>query len=158
MKPSPKSKVQSPRSKGGRRPWTWGLGMAALVLGGCWYDRPNPYDTSDMVEEHQERKEAIWQMEAGAEYRHPPQQEPSRLEDPDLEGWRDTVLKTADVSTLRQIRTWTLAKVADLERRRAALLRQYEPNRIDALRVVERELRVERRRLAMLDEAPSGRP
>jgi hypothetical protein len=126
--------------------------LLALPLAGCWYDRPNPYDTSDMVEEHQERKEAIWRLEAGRAYHPPPQQEPSQPADPDLEGWRDTVLKNADPASLSGIRAWTLRKIADLERRRADLLRQYEPLRIEQLRVVEGDLRIERLRLKMLDE------
>lgn len=125
-------------------------GGSALLTAGCYYDRPNPWDTSDDVEELEEKRVADLQLEI-VEPWHPPQHEPAPLSLPELEAWRDTVLASADAETLTQLRTWTIYKVRAIEMKVQDLLRQDELNRREQLREAYAHYRVERLRLQMVE-------
>ncbi len=120
------------------------------ALAGCYYDRPNPWDTSDDVEEYEEKVVEDLQRELQEPW-HPPQHEPAPFTLPELEAWRDTVLASADASTLTHLRTWTVHKLQAIERRIQDLLRQDELNRREQLRECTLQYRTEKLRLQMVE-------
>jgi hypothetical protein len=125
-------------------------GGSTLLTAGCYYDRPNPWDTSDDVEELEDKRVADLQRELQEPW-HPPQHEPQPLALPDLEAWRDTVLASADASTLTHIRSWTIYKLQAIEKRIQDLLRQDELNRREQLRESYFQFRTEKLRLQMVE-------
>jgi hypothetical protein len=130
-----------------RKTAAWTLLLAA----GCYYDRPNPWDTSDQVEEWQAKKEADFQLEMRPPF-HPPQHTPPGRVDAELEAWRDTVLATADAPTRAHLRARIQDKIAFLEKRIAELYRVDEHNRAVPLTEALEQYRVERLRLWLLDQ------
>jgi len=120
-------------------------------LAGCYYDRPNPWDTSDQVEDYQAKKEADWQLETRRAF-HPPQSQPAEFVDAELEAWRDTVLATADDPTRRHLRAKIQEKLVYWEKRIADLYRVDEHNRAVLLTEALEQYRIERARLWLLNE------
>lgn len=133
------------------------VALATLISAGCYYDRPNPWDTSDDVEELEEKKVADLEKALQDPW-IPPQYEPSPRTLPDLEAWRDTVLASADAATLTHLRTWTIYKIQALEKRIQDLMRQDELNRREQLREAVVQYRTEKLRLQMVEarQAESG--
>ncbi len=133
--------------------------FAWLLLGlavGC--SRSNPWDTrGDAAALEAERREDL-RRDVIVPY-DPPQQPEARPAEADLEGWRDTVLASADDETLKNIRVWTTHKIGELEARIADLMRQDEHSRKAALATTQDQWRREKARLAMVeDRIKSGRP
>jgi hypothetical protein len=128
--------------------------LAALALlltaaGGCWYDRPNPWDTSSDREEYLDMKEAGWRMELET-LREDPRVVPAGYEDVQLEGWRDTVLVNADAAVLARMREQSMSKLSALD----GMLRSHgEINENNKTQITEayRLWRLERRRLQLID-------
>ncbi len=129
------------------------------LLAGCYYDRPNPWDTSDDVEELEEKRVADLELEVSEPW-HPPQHSPEPLKLPELEAWRDTVLASADAATLVQLRTWTIHRIQAIESRIRDLLGQDELSRREQLREAYGQYRAEKLRLQMVEArqaAPAAR-
>jgi hypothetical protein len=120
------------------------------ALAGCYYDRPNPWDTSDDVEELEDKIVEDLQRELQQPWR-PPQHEPAPLTLPELEAWRDTVLASAEPTTLVQLRTWTIYKIQAIEKKVQDLLKQDELNRREQLRESYTQYRTEKLRLQMIE-------
>lgn len=127
---------------------------AALVLAvaaaGCYYDRPNPWDTSSDVDAYEESREELLHMETLVPH-HPDQQPAARFTDPDLEAWRDTVLAAADDESLARIHASTAAKIAHLKGRIEEYWRIDPHNRKIPLTELVWKLRVEELRLSMVE-------
>ena len=134
--------------------------VALVVVGGCYYDRPNPWRTSGDVADLQDKTEQDWALLVESPFQ-PPQSSPPALTDPDLEGFRDTVLANADPSELQTLRTRSAAKLTWLQARQADLLKQEEILRREQLREVNDQIRIEWLRgkmiQARLDAVSSGR-
>jgi hypothetical protein len=127
--------------------------LAALLLAalsGCYYDRPNPWDTSDDVEELEEKRTEDLQKELADPW-HPPQHEPNPFLTPGVEAWKDSVLASADAETLTQLRTWTIHRLQAVEKKIRDLLRQDELNRREQLRVSYVEFGTEKLRLQLIE-------
>jgi hypothetical protein len=125
--------------------------LLAALLGGCYYDRPNPWDTRDQEEELQEKTEEDWRLELSDVF-HPPRHEPAALTPPEVEAWRDTVLSHADRETLKRLRAALRQRVAALEGRLAELSRRPEPAVREELRETAWRLYLDRLRLRLADE------
>jgi len=133
------------------------LTVLLAALSGC-YGYGNPYDTSSEQADYEEMTEESLQMQFVSAERYP-QTEPVSFTDPDLEGWRDTVLATATEETLRRLRDECRRKMAWLEARCGDLLRADEHNREPQFTVRAWQLRGERIRLRMIeDRISSGAP
>ena len=132
------------------------LMLAAAVLmssTGCLFFI-NPYsDTSD-ISALAASEERLHQMRLG-HLLEIPQTEGSHFVDAPLERWRDSVLAVADTPTLNILHKETKAKIALLKAQQANLMLQSEFNRIDPLRRVYDRLRIEKLRLAMIEEQPN---
>lgn len=116
--------------------------FALLALAGCFYDRPNPWKTEGDVEDLREKTEQDYALLVEEPFR-PPQSAPPALTDPDLEGFRETVLANADSSALEEMRAKSAAKLAWLQARQADLLKQDDLSRREQLRVVNEQIRLE---------------
>lgn len=116
--------------------------VALLALGGCYYDRPNPWRTSGDVARLQEKTEEDWALLVEPPF-HPPQSAAPAYTDPELEAFRDTVLATAESKTLQEMRADSSRKFAVLQARQADLMKQDEISRRDQLRQVNDQLRIE---------------
>ncbi|HXG60917.1 MAG TPA: hypothetical protein VNO22_06075 [Planctomycetota bacterium] len=125
--------------------------LLAAALGGCYYDRPNPWDTSGQEEALQEKTYEDWRLEL-SEVFHPPRHEPAALTPPEVEAWRDTVLSHADGETLERLRAGLRERIAALEARLAELSRRPEPAVREQLRETAWRLYVDRLRLRLADE------
>jgi len=125
------------------------------LLSGCWYDRPNPWNTSSDRADYLDMKERDWLLELKQPYTLP--QNPGvHLILPDLEAFRDTVLLNADTATLLRMRDQSVAKVAALEGRAAAMAPLNESNKIPIYELVW-AARVEKLRLQMIEDKISRR-
>ncbi len=120
-----------------------------LAPAGCWYDRPNPWDTSGDVEDLEEKTHQDWMLDVREPYVHPQQDAPGHLA-PELEVWRDTVLAFADGPTLTHIRTWTTHKISVLEKEQARLLMLDPHTSREPLTTVAGQLRTEKLRLRLV--------
>jgi hypothetical protein len=129
-----------------------------LALSGCYYDRPNPWDTSGDAEDYQDKVEEDWILET-RDYRADRRTDGPALYDPQIEAWRDTVLATAEPSTLVPMRTWIVSKLGELGKRRAEILKADPHSRKELILRVDDEIRIERIRLKLLEErlGASGR-
>jgi hypothetical protein len=128
------------------------LVVLGLLAGtGCFYDGPNPYNTSGMVEEWQEKKEHDWQYELVPVF-HWPQREAAVLLDPQLEAFRDTVLINASGATLARMKAGSEAKLAYQEEWIRSLLKTDEHNRKVQLTEALEQWRIEKIRLHLIDE------
>lgn len=116
--------------------------VALLALAGCYYDRPNPWNTEGDVSRLEAKSEADYALLVHAPF-HPPQSTSPVLYDPELEAFRDTVLANADSGLLAEMRTRSGAKLAWLTARQADLLKQDELSRREQLREVNEQIRIE---------------
>jgi hypothetical protein len=127
------------------------LGAASTLSStGCWYDRPNPWNTSADVEDLQDRKERDWLLELRPRYDYP-QNDGMRFALAELEGWRGTVLANADVSTLTRMRDQSVQKVAGLETRAYSMAPINEDSKVQIYELLW-QVRVEKIRLGMIEE------
>jgi hypothetical protein len=135
---------------------TLALLAATLGLAGCYYDRPNPWDTSDDVEEYEEKTQADLQL-AMLEVWPNPQVAPDPLLDPELDAWKRSILPVADVQTLKLAEEKSKNKVAFLEGQIRSLMRTDEHSRKETLTPIVWRWRVEKIRLKLLEERLSAR-
>jgi len=127
------------------------LGAASTLSStGCWYDRPNPWNTSSDVEALQDKKERDWLLELRSRYDYP-QNDGVAFALPDLEGWRGTVLANADVATLGRMRDQSVQKVASLETRAYSMAPINEDSKVPIYELLW-QVRVEKVRLRMIEE------
>ena len=129
--------------------------LSLALLGGCWYDRPNPWDTSDDVEEYEEKIHDDLRL-ALLEVWPNPQVAPDPLMDAELDAWRRTVLPAIDVLTLRHAETKSKDKVTFLEGQIRSLMRTDEHSRKETLTPIVWRWRVEKVRLKLLEERLAG--
>lgn len=122
---------------------------ALLLLGGCYYDRPNPWYTGGDVEDLEDREQADLRL-AMLEVWPNPQHRPDPMMDPRLDAWSRTVLPTADRATLEVAEAQSKRKMADLDARIRDLMRYDDLNRRDALTPLVLHYLVERQRLKLL--------
>jgi hypothetical protein len=115
---------------------------ALLALAGCYYDRPNPWQTAGDVADLQEMTERDYALLVSASW-HPPQDTLPFFYDADLEAFRDTVLANASTDSLRDMREKSAAKLAWLQARQAGLLKEDELSRREQLREVNEQIRIE---------------
>ncbi len=123
--------------------------LSLALLGGCWYDRPNPWRTEGDVDELRYKTEHDWLLELREPYELP-QNSGVAMTLPDLEGWRDSVLANADVAVLTHMRDQSVKKIADLETRAMSMAPMNENNKIQIYELVWKS-RVEKVRLGMID-------
>jgi hypothetical protein len=137
---------------------TLALLAATLGLAGCWYDRPNPWDTSDDVEEYEEKTRDDLRL-AMLEVWPNPQVAPDPMLDPELSAWKRSVLPVADVETLKHAEKKSKDKLAFLEKEIRAFMKTDEHSRKEALEPVLWRWRIEKTRLKLLEErlGPSAR-
>ncbi|HEX7899138.1 MAG TPA: hypothetical protein VF950_15340 [Planctomycetota bacterium] len=130
---------------------TLALLAATLGLAGCYYDRPNPWDTSDDVEEYEEKIHGDLHL-AMLEVWPNPQVAPDPLMDAELDAWRRTVLPTIEAVTLRHAETKSRDKIAFLEGQIRSLMRTDEHSRKEVLTPVVWRWRIEKERLKLLED------
>ena len=123
--------------------------LSLALLGGCWYDRPNPWNTESDVDRLRYKTEQDWLLEL----REPtvlPQNAGVAMTLPDLEGWRDSVLANADAAVLTHMRDQSVKKIAELESRAFSMAPMNENNKVQIYELVWKS-RVEKVRLGMID-------
>lgn len=125
--------------------------MATAPLAACRYDGPNPWDTEDDVEELEYKTERDLELAMRSVWPNP-QTAPDPLLDPDLEGWRRTVLPNADRPTLARAEEQSRAKIGALETRIRSLMRTDEHNRKEVLTPLVFHWRIEKARLGLLQD------
>jgi hypothetical protein len=125
------------------------------LLSGCWYDRPNPWRTASDRAHYLDKKEQDWLLELKEPY-DLPQNPGVNLVLPDLEAFRDTVLVNADTAVLLRMRDQSVAKVAALEGRAAAMAPINEASKIPIYELLW-AARVEKQRLQMIEDRLSSR-
>ena len=125
--------------------------LLALPLAACRYDGPNPWDTSDDVEDLEEKKDRDLELALQAVYEDP-QAAPDPLLDPDLDAWRRTVLPNADRITLERAEQQSTQKVAAIEARIRSLMRTDEHSRKEVLTSAVFQWRTEKVRLQLIQE------
>jgi hypothetical protein len=116
--------------------------VAFLALAGCYYDRPNPWRTAGNEAELQDKTERDYALLVSQPF-EPPQITPPGRVDPELEAFRDTVLATADASSLKDMQAQSATKFAWLTARQADLVKQDELSRREQLRQVNDQIRIE---------------
>jgi hypothetical protein len=124
--------------------------LALALLGGCYYDRPNPWKTEGDVEALRYKTEHDWQLELRKPW-EPPQARGARLTLPDLEGWRDTVLLNADPAVLTYMRDQSVKKIAALEARAYAMAPLTEDSKVQVYELFWQS-QVEKVRLQFIEE------
>lgn len=129
--------------------------LSLALLGGCWYDRPNPYRTEADVDELRYKTEHDWMLELRKTW-DPPQARGVALALPDLEGWRDTVLLNADPMVLKYMRDQSVQKIASLEARAASMAPVTEDSKLRIYELVWMS-RVEKVRLQFIENQLGGR-
>ena len=130
--------------------------LAAMVLTcgtGCLYFT-NPFNNTSDVSALEASEYRLHEMRMARSW-DPPQTEGPRFVDAPLEAWRDSVPAAADTPTLNLLHKRTKARLASLEMEQANLMLQSEFNRIDRLRRVYDQIRIEKLRLAMIEHQPS---
>jgi hypothetical protein len=125
--------------------------LAALGLAGCYYDRPNPWDTSDDVETYEEKIHDDLRL-AMLEVWPNPQVAPDPGLDPEIDAWSRTVLATADRSTLQHAELKSKEKIAYLETQIRSLMRSDEHSRKEVLTPMLWNWRTEKIRLKLITE------
>jgi len=123
--------------------------LSLAFLGGCWYDRPNPWNTENDVDRLRYKTEHDWLLELQEPYALP-QNAGRAMTLPDLEGWRDSVLANADVAVLTHMRDQSAKKIAGLESRALSMAPIDENNKVQVYELVWQS-RVEKIRLGMID-------
>ena len=129
--------------------------LSLAMLGGCWYDRPNPFRTEADVDELRYKTEHDWMLELRKTW-DPPQAREAALTLPDLEGWRDTVLLNADPMVLKYMRDQSVQKIASLEARAASMAPVTEDSKVRIYELVWMS-RVEKVRLQFIENQLGGR-
>lgn len=124
---------------------------ALLALAGCWYDRPNPWDTSDDVEEYEEKIHDDLRL-AMLEVWPNPTVAPDPLHDPEIDAWSRTVLSTADRTTLVHAEGKSKEKIVFLETQIRSLMRSDPHSRKEVLEPVVWHWRTEKIRLKLIEE------
>ena len=124
--------------------------IALALLAGCWYDRPNPWNTSSDRADYLDKKEQDWLLELQSPYELPTTNG-VQFALSDLEGWRDTVLVNADGQTLTRMRDQSIQKAAALEARTMALAPMNETNKTLIYELLWLT-KVEKARLSMIEE------
>lgn len=127
------------------------LVLLALPLGACRYDGPNPWDTSDDVEDLDEKTEQDLELALAAVWEEP-QTAHDPLLDPDMDAWRRTVLPNADLLTLRRAEEQSRTKVTLLEQRIRGLMRTDEHGRKVVLTTTVLQWRSEKVRLQLIQD------
>ena len=125
------------------------------LLSGCWYDRPNPWRTESDRARYLDKKEQDWLLEMKEPY-DLPQHAGIQLTLPDLEAFRDTILVNADAQVLTRMRDQSVAKVAALEARAAAMAPINESNKVPIYELLW-AARAEKVRLQMIEDTLSKR-
>jgi hypothetical protein len=125
--------------------------LAALGLAGCWYDRPNPWDTSADVEAYEEKIHDDLRL-AMLEVWPNPRAAPDPLQDPEIDAWSRTVLATAERSTLAHAEEKSRQKIAFLEGQIRSLMRTDEHSRKEVLTPILWNWRTEKIRLKLIGE------
>jgi hypothetical protein len=128
--------------------------LSLAMLGGCWYDRPNPYRTQADVDALRYKTEHDWMLELRKTW-DPPQAREAALTLPDLEGWRDSVLLNADPAVLRFMRDQSVQKIAKLESRAASMAPLTEDSKVQIYELVWMS-RVEKVRLQFIENQLSS--
>ena len=126
------------------------IALALLAGTGCWYDRPNPWNTSSDRADYLDKKEQDWLLELKTPYELPTTQG-VEFALPDLEGWRDTVLVNADSQTLTRMRDQSIQKAAALEARAMAMAPMNETNKTQIYELLWLT-KVEKARLRLIEE------
>jgi len=125
-------------------------GAATLLSAGCWYDRPNPWRTERDVDELRYKTEHDWMLELRTTW-DPPQARNAGLTTPDLEGWRDSVLRNADPAVLTYMRDQSVRKIAALETRAYSMAPLTEDSKVQVYELMG-QVRLEKIRLQYIDE------
>jgi|SRR5579862_989525 len=129
---------------------TLSLLVSLALLGGCYYDRPNPYRTQSDVDALRYRTEHDWMLELRSTW-DPPQARGAALTLPDLEGWRDTVLLNADPAVLTYMRDQSVQKIAALQTRATAMAPITEDSKVQIYELLW-SARVEKVRLQFIED------
>jgi hypothetical protein len=124
--------------------------LSLALLGGCWYDRPNPWRTQSDVEALRYKTEHDWMLELRSTW-DPPQARGTPLTLPDLEGWRDSVLLNADTAVLTHMRDQSVQKIASLESRAYAMAPLNEDSKVQLYELLWLS-RVEKVRLQFIED------
>jgi len=124
--------------------------LSLALLGGCWYDRPNPYRTEGDVDALRYKTEHDWMLELRKTW-DPPQARGAALSLPDLEGWRDGVLLIADPAVLNYMRDQSVQKIAWLETRAASMAPINEDDKVQIYHLLW-QARVEKVRLQFIED------
>lgn len=125
--------------------------LAAVSLAGCWYDRPNPWNTEGDVEEYEEKVQedvALAMLEVWPN----PQVAPDPLMDAELDAWSKTVLMSAERTTLEHMELKSKEKIAFLEGQIRSLMRTDEHSRKETLEPIVWRWRVEKTRQKLIGE------
>ena len=129
----------------------WMVGGGSILLcTGCWYDRPNPWNTTSDRANYLEKKEQDWLLEMQQPYDYP-QNAGVAMTLPDLEAWRDSVLVNAQAPVLTHMRDQSVQKVASLESRAFSMAPVNEDNKVQIYALLW-QARVEKLRLRMIEE------
>lgn len=123
--------------------------VALALLGGCYYDRPNPYRTQSDVDALRYKTEHDWMLELRTTW-DPPQARGTALSIPDLEGWRDSVLLNADLEVLKHMRDQSVQKIASLEARATTMAPITEDSKVQIYELLWMS-RVEKVRLQFIE-------
>jgi hypothetical protein len=123
--------------------------LALALLGGCYYDRPNPYRTQSDVDALRYKTEHDWMLELRKTW-DPPQARGTVLTIPDLEGWRDCVLLNADAAVLKYMRDQSILKIASLEARATTMAPITEDSKVQIYELLWKT-RVEKVRLQFIE-------
>jgi hypothetical protein len=124
--------------------------LLLALLGGCYYDRPNPWKTESDRAEYRYKQEQDWLLEMETLY-VAPQAKRGPLLDSELEAWRDTVLVNADVTLLERMKGQSAQKVATLQTRAYSMAPLNEDNKEQIFTLLW-QARTEKIRLQLIDE------
>lgn len=130
---------------------TLAAGTLLALLGGCWYDGPNPWDTSGDVADLEKKEQDDLQL-AMLEVWPEPRVQPDPMTDPKLEAWSRTVLPFAGRETLEAAEAQSKRKMTDLDARIRSLMRHDELSRRETLTPLVWAYVIERQRLKLLGE------
>lgn len=119
------------------------------LLGGCWYDRPNPWNSESDRAEYREKMEQDWLLEMETLYLAPQVEQRPTL-DADLEAWRDTVLVNVDAGLLARMKDQSAQKIAALNTRAYSMAPLTEANKEQIFTLLW-QVRTEKIRLQMID-------
>ena len=128
------------------------VAAAALAfVGGCYYDRPNPWNTEGDQADLDERRQDDLQL-AMLEVWPEPQFQPDPMMDPQLEAWSRSVLPAADRASLLAFEDQGKRKLASIDARIRSLMRHDELSRREQLTPLVFQYLVEKKRLQLLEQ------